>query len=92
MTRGLPDFSAQEKTRVGEELSDILIYLVDLAEQCEIDLPQAVRDKMVKNAEKYPVERVLGRSTKYNEYPEYLLQEAPTAEEPPEREEGDGSE
>ncbi|XP_047481559.1 dCTP pyrophosphatase 1-like [Penaeus chinensis] len=93
VTRGLPDFSAHEKTRVGEELSDILIYLVDLAEQCEIDLPRAVKEKMVKNAEKYPVERVLGRSDKYDDYPEYLHQEAPAGEEPqPEREEGDGSE
>ncbi|KAK3848753.1 hypothetical protein Pcinc_044467, partial [Petrolisthes cinctipes] len=54
VSRGLPEFSASDKTRVGEELSDVLIYLIDLAEQCHIDLPSAVLDKMAKNAAQVP--------------------------------------
>lgn len=92
MTRGLPEFSAQEKVRVGEELSDVLIYLVDLAEQCHIDLPAALLDKMKKNAIKYPAQRVSGRSDKYNEYPEYKQEMSESANPQREREEGDGSE
>ncbi|XP_066950178.1 dCTP pyrophosphatase 1-like [Macrobrachium rosenbergii] len=92
VTRGLPEFSSHEKMRVGEELSDVLIYLVDLAEQCQIDLPSAVRDKMKKNAAKYPVHRVLGKSDKYSDYPEYDSEKVVTDTVQHEREEGDGSE
>ncbi|KAK7066163.1 dCTP pyrophosphatase 1, partial [Halocaridina rubra] len=92
VTRGLPEFSSHDKMRVGEELSDILIYLVDLAEQCQIDLPAAVRDKMKKNAAKYPINRVMGKSDKYNDYPEYEADKVPTDGVTHEREEGDGSE
>ena len=42
----------------GEELSDVLIYLVRLADRCDVDLGAAVRDKMRKNGEKYPVDKV----------------------------------
>ncbi|XP_069178772.1 dCTP pyrophosphatase 1-like [Procambarus clarkii] len=92
VTRGLPDFTAQEKVRVGEELSDVLIYLVDLAEQCHIDLPAAVKDKMKKNAVKYPVQRVSGRSDKYNVYPDNKPETSDVGDIQREREEGDGSE
>ncbi len=34
------------KTRVGEELSDVLLYLVRLADVLEIDLGDAASDKM----------------------------------------------
>lgn len=39
---------------MGQELSDVLIYLVMLAEQCHVDLPAAVLDKFKLNALKYP--------------------------------------
>ncbi|KAI9346874.1 hypothetical protein BDR26DRAFT_855279 [Obelidium mucronatum] len=51
---GLPDFSADDKVHVGEEMADILLYLVQLARVCGISLSEAVLDKMVKNAKKYP--------------------------------------
>ncbi|CAL4071213.1 unnamed protein product [Meganyctiphanes norvegica] len=91
--RGLPEFSSEEKVQVGEEMADVLIYLCDLAEQCKIDLPQAVRDKFQKNAQKYPSGRVFGRSNKYNDYTEYKEEQAPvTLNRSREREEADGSE
>lgn len=37
-------------------------------DQCNVDLPTAVHDKMLKNARKYPAELVKGSSKKYNEY------------------------
>lgn len=51
--------------RVSEELSDVLLYLVRLADKCRIDLSSAVFQKMAKNAEKYPVNTSKGRSDKY---------------------------
>lgn len=35
------DWTNEEKTHLGEELSDVLIYLLRLADMCEIDLPAA---------------------------------------------------
>ena len=39
---------------MGQEMSDVLIYLVALAEVCEVDLPRAALDKLKLNAAKYP--------------------------------------
>jgi dCTP diphosphatase len=55
------DFAA-----VREEIADVLIYLLRLADQFGIDLEAAVRDKMRKNAEKYPVELAKGNALKYD--------------------------
>ncbi len=49
-----------KKTEVGEELSDVLCYLLALANELKLDLAAALEAKMVKNAEKYPVERYRG--------------------------------
>ena len=40
---------------VRDEVADTLIYLVELADVLGIDLIAAARDKMIKNAIKYPV-------------------------------------
>ena len=40
--------------RIQEELADVTIYLVRLATVLGVDLDAAVRDKLVKNAQKYP--------------------------------------
>jgi len=53
---------------VREELADALIYLLNLADRLDIDLREAARDKLNKNAEKYPAQIVRGKSLKYTEY------------------------
>merc|ERR1740130_2080704 len=65
---GLPDWLAQEKVRLGEELADVLSYVMRLSDVAEIDLPAAFADKMAKNRDKYPAEQVYGSSAKYTEY------------------------
>ncbi|DAZ94939.1 TPA: hypothetical protein N0F65_012656 [Lagenidium giganteum] len=62
------DWTHEEKVHLGEELSDVMMYLVRLADKCNVDLPAAIQDKMVKNACKYPAELVKGSSKKYNEF------------------------
>lgn len=47
--------------RVREELADVFCFALSLANALEIDVAEAVREKLVKNAEKYPVERFRGR-------------------------------
>ena len=44
----------EKKHQVGEEISDCLAYILSLANAMDIDLSQALRAKMVRNAEKYP--------------------------------------
>lgn len=55
-----------DRRRASEELADIQIYLIRLADRLGIDLEQAVQDKLRINEEKYPVELARGNATKYN--------------------------
>lgn len=51
---------------VREEIADVQIYLLRLADLLGVDLEQAVLEKMARNAEKYPVELAKGKALKYN--------------------------
>ena len=53
--------------KVGEEIADVQIYLVRLADKLGIDILAACADKMVKNAAKYPVARASGNARKYTD-------------------------
>jgi NTP pyrophosphatase (non-canonical NTP hydrolase) len=55
------------RRRLGEEMADILILLVSLADGVGVDLLQAARAKLRENAAKYPVERAKGSAKKYDE-------------------------
>jgi dCTP diphosphatase len=55
-------------SRVQEELADILIFLLYLAEATGIDLAEAVKAKLVKNQAKYPVSKSFGNNKKYTEF------------------------
>jgi len=67
----LTDAEAREAGRstatavhVGEELADVLLYLVRLSSVLGVDLNAAVVDKLAKNALKYPADKVRGSSRK----------------------------
>lgn len=51
----------QTLSAVGEELADVLCYALALANELGLDVATAVRDKMVKNARKYPAAEYRGR-------------------------------
>lgn len=53
---------------VKEELADVLLFTVRLADKLNIDLFSAAQQKMVKNAANYPAEKVKGNAKKYSEY------------------------
>ena len=57
-----------DKQAVGEELADILLYLVRLSDKLGVDLQEAALHKLEKNAAKYPAEQVRGSAKKYSEY------------------------
>ena len=51
-----------------DECADVLLYLLLIAEKTGIDLGQSAREKMAKNAQKYPVEKSYGSSAKYSSF------------------------
>ncbi|CAD6250982.1 unnamed protein product [Miscanthus lutarioriparius] len=50
--KGLPDWDDDEKEHLGEELADMLLYLVRLSDMCGVDLGRAALRKMEINARK----------------------------------------
>lgn len=50
-----------------DELADVLIYSVYMAEELSISIPDAMSAKIDQNAAKYPVEKARGSSKKYTE-------------------------
>ena len=51
---------------VKEELADVFNYCIQLASVLNLDIRQIILDKMEKNTQKYPVDKCLGKSTKYD--------------------------
>ncbi len=62
------ELGAAKLKEVRHEMADVLVYLVRLADKLDVDLFQAVEEKMVLNRAKYPAERVRGDMRKYDEY------------------------
>ncbi len=60
--------SPTRHAQVREELADVLLYLLLLADKLDIDLLAAAGDKIVLNAARYPAAKVRGSSKKYTEY------------------------
>lgn len=52
---------AGAKERIAEEVADVLLYLLQVADHSEIDLAQAVTSKLARNALKYPAKRAIAR-------------------------------
>ena len=51
-----------------DEIADVIIYTLDLADKYDIDIEQAIKHKLQKNREKYPAEKAFGNAKKYNEF------------------------
>jgi len=52
---------------IKSEVADIAMYLLRFCSILEIDLEKAIEDKLVKNAEKYPISLSKGNAKKYNQ-------------------------
>ena len=52
---------------VRDEMADVLLYLVRLADVLGVDLNEAAQAKLRTNATKYPADKARGRSAKYTE-------------------------
>lgn len=57
----------EKSANVREELADVLLYLVRLADKLDVDLAVAAAEKIRINATKYPIHKARGSSKKYTE-------------------------
>ena len=55
------------KEHVLEELADVMVYCIHMADALDVDIAEIINNKMDKNEKKYPVEKAKGNSKKYTE-------------------------
>jgi len=63
----IQDHLKNRKNDVSDELADVLYWVLLIANDLEIPLDKALKDKMVKNDKKYPVSKSKGSHAKYTE-------------------------
>jgi NTP pyrophosphatase (non-canonical NTP hydrolase) len=56
-----------DRTRLAEELADVLIYSLLLAHETKLDVKKIIYSKIQKNKKRYPIKKSKGSSKKYNE-------------------------
>ena len=61
------DLSPEKRAKVAEEIADVLLYLVRIADKLDIDVLDATLKKIDANGKKYPVEKAKGSMRKYTE-------------------------
>ena len=61
------NLTPEARTAVEMEVADVLLLLLRLCDRLRIDPIDAALRKLVLNAQKYPVEKSRGRSTKYDQ-------------------------
>ena len=59
---------AETMNEVKDEIGDTFVYLLRLCDELDIDPIKAANDKMLKNADKYPVEKARGNAKKYTKF------------------------
>lgn len=64
-SRSLP---SDKRKAVEDEIGDIQIYLIRIADKLGVNLLAATRAKIAQNEKKYPADRVRGSAKKYTEY------------------------
>jgi len=62
----IEEYVKNAKEDIGEELADVLYWVLILSYDLEIDIREALEKKIVKNEKRYPVDKSRGRHTKYN--------------------------
>lgn len=63
----IEDYIEESKKEIGDELADVLYWILLLSNDLDIDLSKALRRKMKENEEKYPVEKAKGKHDKYTD-------------------------
>jgi NTP pyrophosphatase (non-canonical NTP hydrolase) len=59
-------YGVVNKDEIANELADAAMYLFELSDNLGITLSDAIEQKLLINAKKYPIEKAKGKHTKYN--------------------------
>ncbi len=62
------ELTEAEREALRQEIGDVLIYLLELADKFGIDVVDAAKYKLLLNEKKYPAELVRGKAYKYSDY------------------------
>lgn len=62
------NLTREQRKAVEEEVADIFLYLLRMADKLGVNLLEAAQRKIAINEEKYPADKVKGSSKKYTEY------------------------
>jgi dCTP diphosphatase len=65
------ELNENDLAAVADEIADVQLYLVRLADKLDINIGKAVEQKIVKNEKKYPADKVKGSSKKYTAYEQH---------------------
>ncbi len=57
----------KSKQKISEELADILLFTLRLAQRYQIDITSELNKKLKKNARRYPIAKCKGKNKKYSE-------------------------
>lgn len=60
------DLTPEDRRRIAEELADVTLYAILLADKAGLDLLDALDRKLIENARKYPADKARGRADKYD--------------------------
>ena len=55
------------KVHIEEEIADVLFFILRFAQMNHLDLEECLNDRLIKNAKKYPVDKIKGKNLKYTE-------------------------
>jgi NTP pyrophosphatase (non-canonical NTP hydrolase) len=61
------EYLKKAKGEIGDELMDVLYWVLLLSHDLDIDIPKAFNRKMAKNNKKYPVKKASGNHSKYTQ-------------------------
>ena len=59
---------SEQLAKVREEIADVLLYLVRLADKLNVDLLDAAANKIAVNARRYPIDKARGNNRKYTDF------------------------
>ena len=59
---------SEQLAKVREEIADVLLYLVRLADKLNVDLLDAAANKIALNARRYPIDKARGNNRKYTDF------------------------
>lgn len=61
------EYAKTNREAIGDELADVLYWVLLMSHNLNIDIKQAFESKMLKNEIKYPIDKSKGKHHKYNQ-------------------------